>query len=377
GGPGTGKTLTTRVIVEIFKQKNATILLGAPTGKAAKRLESCGHEAKTIHRLLEYSPKLGGFQKGEKSPLECDVLIIDESSMADISLIYHLIQAVPYGAHLVIIGDADQLPSVGPGLVMRHLVTAGVLPLTILNQIYRQQEGSGIVQIAHYINKGIIPKQTDFSKDCIFLHQENPVQAVTKVVEVVTKLRAEGVEAQVISPMHKGEAGTIRLNEVLQDTLNPIPHGEKETYQIESGFRKFRVNDRVIQMKNDYDKEVFNGDSGIIESIDHEEQQLTVSFDGRGSVVYDFLDLDQLALSYAITVHKSQGSEYHTIIVLCLTQHYIMLARNLLYTAVSRAKKRAIIVGAPKAMSIAIRNDKQKARYTRLKERLISIPTSI
>lgn len=371
GGPGTGKTLTTRVIVEIFENKHAAILLGAPTGKAAKRLESCGREAKTIHRLLEYSPKLGGFQRNDEDPLECEVLIIDETSMADISLFYHLLQAVPYGAHLIIIGDADQLPSVGPGLVMRHLVADAILPITVLGQIFRQEEGSGIVQIAHKINKGEIPKQTDFGKDCVFLQQEDPIKAVDKVVEVVTKLRNEGVDVQVISPMHKGEAGTTRLNEILQNTLNPIPPGEEDTYQIVSGFRKFRINDKVIQMKNDYEKEVFNGDSGVVESIDIEEQQLMVCFEGRGSVVYDFLDLDQLALSYAITVHKSQGSEYHTIIVMCMNQHYIMLARNLLYTAVSRAKKRAIIIGAPKAMNIAIRNDKQKARYTRLKERLV------
>ena len=370
GGPGTGKTLTTRVIVEIFKNYQAEIFLAAPTGKAAKRLESCGHEAKTIHRLLEYSPREGGFMRDPENPLGCDLLIIDEVSMADITLFYHLLRAVPVGAHVVIIGDADQLPSVGPGLVMRHLVESGALPVTVLNKIFRQEEGSGIVEIAHFVNRGVIPGRGQFVKDCIFFQEELLAQAVVKVVELVTEMRRRGIEPQVISPMHKGEAGTDRLNDLLQEALNPVPPGREGDYQVASGIRKFRVGDRVIQTRNNYDKEVFNGDSGVIESIDVEEQVLEVLFDGRGPVEYDFIDLDQLSLSYAITVHKSQGSEYDTVVLLCLNQHYIMLARNLLYTAISRAKKKAILVGTPKALAIAIRNDKQKARFTRLRERL-------
>lgn len=373
GGPGTGKTLTTRIIVEIFKQKEATILLGAPTGKAAKRLEGCGHDAATLHRLLEFSPRLGGFQRSDKNPLECQLLIVDESSMCDISLFYYLVRAVPLGAHLVIIGDADQLPSVGPGLVLRHLVDSGALPLTVLNQIYRQAEGSGITQLAHSINHGLVPDQTHFGKDCYFVQREDPAQAVSRIVEIVQNLRARGTDCQVISPMHKGDAGTDRLNEALQDALNPVPPGELDTYQVVSGFRKFRKGDRVIQTKNDYDRGtdgVFNGDSGVITSIDHEEQQLDVLFDGRGIVTYEFLDLDQLLLSYCLTVHKCQGSEYDTVVVVCLSQHYVMLARNLMYTAVSRAKKMVILVGSPKAMAISVHNDKQKLRFTRLKERL-------
>ena len=371
GGPGTGKTLTTRIIVEIFREKRAQVLLAAPTGRAAKRLENCGHEARTIHRLLEYSPREGGFMRGADNPFDCNLLIIDEVSMADITLFFQLLTAVPVGAHLVIIGDADQLPSVGPGLVMRHLVESRTLPVTVLNRIFRQEEGSGIVQVAHFVNQGIIPSRSQFVGDCLFFQCEEPARAVAKVIELVTEMRKEGIEPQVISPMHKGEAGTDRLNDLLQAELNPIPLGEENDYQVVSGFRRFRINDRVIQTKNNYDKDVFNGDSGVIGAIDVEEQQLVVLFEGRGPVSYDFADLDQLSLSYAITVHKSQGSEYDAVILLCLNQHFIMLARNLLYTAISRAKKKVILVGTPKALAIAIRNDKQKTRFTRFKERLL------
>lgn len=372
GGPGTGKTLTTQIIVEIFKQNDASILLGAPTGKAAKRLEKCGHYAMTLHRALEYSPQAGGFLRGPDNPLDCQALIVDEMSMADISLFYYLVRSLSPGSHLIIIGDADQLPSVGPGLVLRHLVESKVLPLTVLNQIYRQAEGSGIVQLAHSINKGIVPDNSHFGTDCFFFQKEEPSQAVLCVVELVKKLRAEGVEVQVLSPFRKGEVGTDRINEILQENLNPIPYGQHDTYQVAGNYRKFRINDRVIQTKNDYDRMIFNGDCGIIESIDHDEQQVNVAFEGRGLVSYDFLDLDELSLSYALSVHKSQGSEYDTVISLCMNQHYVMLARNLLYTAVSRAKKRVMIVGTKKAMAIAVRNDQQKARFTRLKERLAS-----
>ena len=370
GGPGTGKTTTTRVAVEVFMQKGATIKLAAPTGKAAKRLEICGEEASTIHRLLGYNPQQG-FQFNEESPLGCDVLIVDEMSMCDISLFYHLLAAIAPGAHLIVIGDADQLPSVGPGLVMRHLVDSRTLPVTFLTQIYRQAEGSGITQVAHAINSGEVPSPAIGGKDCHFRYIEDPKEAANMAIQCALRLRELGRDWQVLTPMHKGEAGTQRLNERLQDAINPIPEGEENTYQAVSGFRKFRLKDRVIQMKNDYDKDVFNGDSGVISFIDQEEQTLGVMFEGRGQVVYDFLDLDQLSLSYCITIHKSQGSEYDTVIMLCLMQHYIMLARNLVYTGISRAKKQAAVIGPQRAMTTAVHNNKPKARYTLLKDRMI------
>lgn len=371
GGPGVGKTLTTKVIVDVFKQKGATVFLAAPTGKAAKRLGSCGQDAKTIHRLLEYSPAINGFARNEKNPLECDILIVDEMSMTDISLFYFLIRALPSGSHIVIIGDADQLPSVGPGSLMRQLVDSGALPLTVLERIFRQEEGSGIVRLAHSINQGIIPGLAYFKNDdCVFIEAEDPVQAANRAVKIAGYMEDHGIDVQVLSPMHKGDAGTIRLNEMMQEELNPIPFGENNTYQVVRGFRKFRINDRVIQTKNDYEKMVFNGDSGVIVNIDHEEQTIDVVFDGRGLVIYDYLDMEQLLLSRCLSIHKSQGSEYDVVIVMCLQSHYIMLARNLLYTAITRAKKTVIIIGTQSAMATAINNNKQKARYSCLKERI-------
>lgn len=371
GGPGTGKTLTTKVIVEIFKQKEAKVLLAAPTGKAAKRLESCGGDsAATIHRLLEFAPWIDDFQRGQDNPLEGDVIIVDEFSMADISLFYYLLCAIPAGAHLVVIGDADQLPSVGPGLSMRHMVESRAFPLTVLNQIYRQAEGSDIVLLAHAVNQGVVPKERYFGGDCVLIEQDDPAKAAEEAVKIVTGLRAGNVDCQVLSPMHRGDAGTSKINQLLQDALNPIPQGQSDTYQVTSGFLKLRIGDSVIQTKNDYFKNVFNGDMGVVAAIDHEEKQLDVLFEGRGTVSYDFLDLDQLALASCLTVHKSQGSEFETVVYICLQAHYVMLARNLFYTAVSRAKKKIIIIGTTKAMAIAVHNDKQKARFTRLKDRL-------
>lgn len=370
GGPGTGKSTISKIIVEILKHKNGKVLLCAPTGKAAKRLEDCGGDsASTIHRLLEFAPWQGGFQRGKDNPLECDAVIIDEASMVDISLLYFLVRAVPAGAHLIIIGDADQLPSVGPGLCMRHLVESGAFPLTYLNHIYRQAEGSDIVALAHTINKGFVPGDDHFGGDCFYIEQEEPEKAVAEVVRLVTQLRQQNVDAMVLSPMRRGDAGTDKLNMILQDALNPLPANQKD-YQIISGFRRFRIGDSVIQLKNDYNRMVFNGEQGIVAALDHDERQMTVVFEGRDPVVYDFIDLDEIALSYGLTVHKSQGSEYPIVIFLCLQAHYVMLARNLFYTAISRAKQKVIVVGTKKAMAIAAKNDRQKTRYTRLKERL-------
>jgi exodeoxyribonuclease V alpha subunit len=243
----------------------------------------------------------------------------------------------------------------------------------VLSRIYRQAEGSGITQIAHYINQGHVPTPADYSKECVFIEQQDIAEAAKRVVKIMLWLKGQGKTAMVLSPMKKGEAGTGKLNELLQEALNPIPEDiPDEEYQLVRGFQKFRINDRVMQLKNNYDEDkmVFNGDSGVIASIDREEHLLGVDFEGRGIVLYDFIDLDQLTLSYASTVHKAQGSEAECVIFLVLTQHFVMLARNLAYTAVSRAKKQAVIIGSQKAMSIAVRNDKPKARYTRLKELL-------
>ncbi|MHB8111690.1 MAG: SF1B family DNA helicase RecD2 [Syntrophorhabdaceae bacterium] len=378
GGPGTGKSLITKIIVEVFKKMGAKILLAAPTEKAAKRMESCGHEARTIHSMLEYSPMEGGFTRNTSNPLECNVLIVAEFSTADISTLYYLLQAIPSGAHLIIIGDADQLPSMGPGLVMRHITDCGIFPLTVLSRFYRQEEGNYITAVAHDINEGTVPGTVFYGKDCIFIEQEEPVQVVAKVVEIVTKIKEEGKEAMVLSPQRKGDIGTVNLNRLLQEALNPIPEGtEKDDYQVKFGPQNFRINDRVIQLKNNYDKMVFNGDSGVITAMDREERQVHVVFELRGVVRYDFIDLDELSLAYALTVHKAQGSEYDCVIFIALSQHCAMLARNLAYTAVSRARKQCIIIGAERAMAIAILKDRPKTRYTRLKERLATLNSAV
>lgn len=371
GGAGVGKTLLTKIIVEILKQKDGRVVLCAPTGKAAKRLEDCGGDsASTIHRLLEFAPWKGGFQRGKDNPLECDAVIVDEASMLDISLLCFLLRAIPAGAHLIIIGDANQLPSVGPGLCMRHLVDSRAFPLTFLNHIYRQAAGSDIVALAHAVNHGIVPNDDHFGGDCFYIEREEPEKAVAEVVRLVAQLREQNIEPMVLSPMRRGEAGSDKINAIIQETINPVPVNQN-TYQVISGFHRFRIGDPVIQLKNDYNRNVFNGEQGIVAALDHEERQMVVVFEGRDPVTYDFIDLDELALAYCYTVHKAQGSEGNLCIFLCLQSHYVMLARNLFYTAVSRAKQKVIIVGTKKAMVIAVKNDKQKVRYTRLKERLV------
>lgn len=371
GSPGTGKSTISKFIVEILKQKEGRVMLCAPTGKAAKRLEDCGGDAaSTIHRLLEFAPWQGGFQRGKDNPLECDAGIVDEASMLDISLLYFLLRAVPAGAHLIIIGDANQLPSVGPGLCMRHLVESGAFPVTFLNRIYRQAEGSDIVCLAHAVNHGIIPNENYFGGECLFIEQEDPVKAVEEVVRLAAELREQNVETMILGPMRRWDTGTDRINLLAQEALNPVP-ANQSAYQVVSGYRKFRIGDPVIQLKNDYSRMVFNGEQGIVAALDHEERLMTVVFEGRDPVIYDFIDLDKLSLAYSCTVHKAQGSEIQAVIFLCLKSHYVMLARNLFFTAVSRAKKKLIIVGTKKAMAMAVKNDHQKTRYTRLKERLV------
>ena len=373
GGPGTGKTTLIRAILAIYRRMNAAICLAAPTGRAAKRLsEATRHPASTIHRLLEFSPQFGGFQRDEQKPLNADLVIVDETSMMDILLMHYLLKAIPSHATLVLVGDVDQLPSVGPGNVLRDIIASGKFPVVRLTEIFRQARQSRIVVNAHRVQQGMFPEiETDAEKlrDFYFIEKDDPEEVSRLILKLCTE-RIPGRfgldpvnDIQVLSPMHKGVIGAQRLNAVLQEALNPEKGG------IERAGRVFRINDKVMQIRNNYDKDVFNGDLGRIRKIDMEEQAVQVEIDGR-TVAYDFSELDELVLAYAVSVHKSQGSEYPAVIFPLLTQHYMMLQRNLLYTAITRARKLAIIVGSKKALAIAVRNNRMERRFTLLKERL-------
>jgi exodeoxyribonuclease V alpha subunit len=380
GGPGTGKTTIITAILRIFQQLKLRILLAAPTGRAAKRMsEATGREGKTIHRLLEYSPKKGGFKKDQDDLLEADVLIIDEASMVDTLLMYHLLKAIPDPAHLILVGDVDQLPSVGPGNVLRDIIDSGAVTVVRLTEIFRQAQESMIVVNAHRVNEGEFPilkegDNRDFQGgrekvDFFFIEEEDP----EKTLELILSLCSEKIprrfgfhpvkEIQVMTPMHRGVIGVSNLNVEIQKRLNPDASG------IMAGNRLLRLGDKVMQITNNYDREVFNGDIGWISDIRQEDRELTIDFDGR-LIPYDYADLDEIVLAYAISVHKSQGSEYPAVIVPVTTQHFILLQRNLLYTAITRARKLVILVGTKKAMGIAIRNNKPQTRYTYLAERL-------
>lgn len=375
GGPGTGKTSTVQAVLRLLQGKGKNALLAAPTGRAAKRLtESTGHEARTIHRLLEVSPGEGfKFQRNQDNPLECDLLIVDECSMVDLMLMNNVLKAIHPASHLLLVGDADQLPSVGAGNVLRDIIASGVVPVTRLDVIFRQAAGSTIITNAHRINKGEMPLFPSDKKDFYFFGKEEPEEASELVVDIVARRIPEkfGIpmtDAQVLSPMHRGAAGARMLNEKLQARLNPLRYDQPE---YRSGSRLFRKGDRVLQLRNNYDKDVFNGDIGRIELIDLEEGEIQVDFEGR-SVTYDLSDLDELTLAYAMSVHKSQGSEYPVVVLPLLTQHYMLLQRNLLYTAITRAKKMVVIVGTRKAIAMAVKNDKIAARWTALTERLLT-----
>ncbi len=373
GGPGTGKTTIINAILKIFSKANVKTILCAPTGRAAKRMfETTGNEAKTIHRILEYSFKKGGFQKDDKNPLDCDSLIVDEASMIDTTLIYHLLKAIPPGAKLVIVGDVNQLPSVGAGTVLKDIILSGAVPVVKLNEIFRQARESRIIVNAHKINSGILPSLKSSGKkldDFYFIEQENP-EEVLKIILEITKERIPKRfgfdpidDIQVLSPMHRGIVGAGNLNIELQKVLNPMGNG------ITRGNRNFRVNDKVMQIRNNYEKEIFNGDLGRIKRIDLENQEMVISYDGR-KVSYDFVDLDEIVLAYAISVHKSQGSEYPAVVIPLLTQHYMLLQRNLIYTAVTRGKKLVVLIGTKKALAIGIQNIKMDKTYTYLMHRL-------
>ncbi len=375
GGPGTGKTTIINAVLKIFSRLTPRILLAAPTGRAAKRMnEATGFEAVTIHRLLEYSLQKGGFQRNAERPLKCDVLIIDEASMIDTILMYHLLKAVAATATLILVGDIHQLPSVGAGNVLNDIISSAVVPVVTLDRIFRQAKTSRIVVNAHKINQGIMPAldtgdDADPHNDFYFIEQDDSDRVLDIIVELCGKRipRRFGFDPvediQVLTPMHRGVVGAGNLNRQLQQALNPGEGGISRAEQT------FRVNDKVMQVRNNYEREIFNGDIGRITAISWPERQIVINFDGR-PVDYDFSDLDEIVAAYAVSVHKSQGSEYPAVIIPVVTQHYILLQRNLIYTAVTRGKKLVVIVGSKKAMAMAIHNNKTRQRFTRLRYRL-------
>lgn len=369
GGPGTGKTTITRGIIGLFQRQHLSVLLCSPTGRAAKKLaEATGREAKTIHRLLGFKPP-HGFKHDQNHPLRAGAVIVDEASMVDIMLMHSLLKAVPTGAHLVLVGDIDQLPSVGPGSVLRELIDSGVIPVVRLQHIFRQAQQSQIITNAHRINQGESPQlDNQKARDFFFLEEEDPERIVVRIQDLCRQRLPQRYgldpieDIQVLCPMYKGLTGALNLNRVLQQSLNP--NGQSWT----RGDTEYRVGDKVMQTRNNYDKSVFNGDLGRIRAIDVEDQTVTVEFDAL--VTYEFGELDELVLAYAISVHKSQGSEYRAVLMPITTQHYIMLQRNLLYTAITRAKELVVLVGTKKAMAIAVKNNKIAQRHTILAQRL-------
>ncbi|MCC5661917.1 ATP-dependent RecD-like DNA helicase [Nostoc sp. XA010] len=378
GGPGVGKTFTTHTIVSLWKAMGKSIAMAAPTGRAAQRLgEMTGLEAKTIHRLLEFDPRSRGFKRDSENPLPHTAIIADEASMLDLFLAYSLVKAVLAGALLLLVGDIDQLPSVGPGQILADLINSGRVPVVRLTQVFRQAQQSAIITAAHQINRGIYPTIEPISdnpvSDCIWHgggHQpEHGVQAICELItDLIPRLGFNpSTDVQVLCPMTRGVVGTRNLNTVLQQLINPPSPNKVE---INRGGNLLREGDRIIQLTNDYNREVFNGDLGIIQAIDTVEQEVAVGY-GERNVIYDYADLNEIALAWCVTIHKSQGSEYPVVILPIYMQHYMMLTRNLFYTGLTRAKELAIVVGAKKAISLAVRSTDDQQRYTRLKQRLL------
>jgi exodeoxyribonuclease V alpha subunit len=375
GGPGTGKTTTTRTITALWRAMGKTVLQASPTGRAAQRLaEVTGQEAKTLHRLLEFDPRLMRFKRDLDHPLAADAVVIDEVSMLDLVLAYNLFKGIPAQAQILLVGDRDQLPSVGPGQVLGDWIASGRIPTVHLTQVFRQAAQSQIVSNAHRINQGHLPQ---WGGDCQFVEANEPETVVQQIQILITETLPAQLgrsdwdpleQLQVLCPMNRGLVGANHLNTVLQALLNPP---QPQRTQLERGKRLYRVGDRVIQLRNNYDLGIFNGDLGRIRSIDLEDQQMHIDFGDR-SIPYDFADLNELALAYAITIHRAQGSEYPVVILPIHTQHFPMLSRNLLYTGLTRAKQRAWLVGTSKAIAIAVRQVNAQRRYTHLAQRLQS-----
>jgi exodeoxyribonuclease V alpha subunit len=370
GGPGVGKTTLVNSILTLLRAKQVKCLLCAPTGRAAKRLsESTGLEAKTIHRLLEYQNS--GFSRNASNPLDCDLLVADETSMMDVQLMSKLLQALPARAHLILVGDVDQLPSVGPGAVLGDIIRSGAVPVVRLTEIFRQASSSRIIVNAHRINSGQMP-DAEKDSDFFFIEREEAESVPATILELVAeriprkwKLDPRR-DIQVLCPMNRGSLGTVQMNRILQDSLNPKRNGDPV---VEKFGWQFRVRDKVIQTRNNYDKEVFNGDIGEVLKIDDFEREVVIGFDGR-DVVYDFNELDEVSLAYAITIHKSQGSEFPVIVMPLAMQHYLLLQRNLVYTGITRGRRLVVLVGQKKALQTAVRNASAVRRFTALEKRL-------
>ncbi|NKB68792.1 MAG: ATP-dependent RecD-like DNA helicase [Candidatus Latescibacteria bacterium] len=370
GGPGTGKTTVTRVILDLFEQHGLKVALCSPTGRAARRLaETTGREAKTIHRLLEFIPAERQFNKNYDNRLEVDALIVDEASMIDIVLLNALLRALPDTARAVIVGDVDQLPSVGPGSALRDIIASEKVPLARLDEIFRQARESQIIVNAHRVNQGQMPLVNNREgRDFFFIEESEPEKVAGLIEELCARRLPDHSgfhpyrEIQVLTPMYRGETGALMLNQRLQGRLNP----DGRAY-VQGGV-EYRIGDKVMQIKNNYDKGVFNGDMGVIAGLSIEDQRLEVDFDVR--VSYEFANLDELTLAYAISTHRSQGSEFPAVVLPLTTQHYVMLQRNLLYTALTRAQRMIVVVGTRKALQLAVDNNQVAQRFTTLAPRL-------
>ena len=378
GGPGTGKTMIINAIVQILEKKERNILLAAPTGRAARRLtDLTGRDARTLHRLLEFSPRTATFERNPGRPLEVDLLVVDEVSMVDITLFHHLLKALPAHCQLILVGDVDQLPSVGPGNVLRDIIRSGAVDVVRLTEIFRQAKESLIVVNAHRVNRGEMPllDAREGKADFLFIEKDDPEEVLSEVKRLVSEELPRRYnldpleEIQVLTPMHRGDVGASNLNQELGALLNPRPE------QVSRGDRTLRVGDRVMQIRNNYQIDIFNGDIGRIEALDAESRQVQIRFDDR-VIAYGTADLDELVLAYACSIHKAQGSEYPCVVVPLHTQHFVMLQRNLLYTALTRGKRLVVVVGSRKALALAVENNRIEERYTRLAQRLARRPSS-